>query len=760
MIRDIAGTGLGTLTCLRAGQEGVRWTLFARPRAKVAHVARADGDPAHLAGRRDLVLRTEDPGACARVGMVAHVRRLAAHVVASVVLVGQAVGLEAAAIFRLVAQALVRAADDGGSLIDVLGARRVLTIARLGEVADIDGGPARLPLRPEPAPGGAAGGRQAVLGTLVADLAYDNDAVPASVKGRRAQRTGGADPRHHRDCQDPCKRTNGPHKDPPLLSALSLILRSGGPAKRLFLRTWSADPPGFSGLSRVSSGLTPPHPWDTIPRPHGQERSSPSNVRVRFAPSPTGYLHVGGARTALFNWLFARKHGGTFILRIEDTDLERSSTEVIEAIIDGLTLAGLDWDEGPYLQSNDVESHKKAAPAPSGVRPRVPVLLHPGRPQAAPRGGRAARPGSGATTGAASIFPRRSGASTSTSGTPHVLRFRVPDGETTFNDFVHGPTVFRNEEIEDFVLLRSDGTPTYHLSVVTDDIAMEITHIIRGDDHFRTHPSRSSSTARSGWSRRPSPTFPSSSAMTRSGSSKRHGAVSVLEYREMGIVPDAMFNFLALLGWSPGGDMEVLSRDDLVRLFSFEGIGKAGAVFDIQKLTWLSGQYVARASAAELAPRLRIFFEKAGLWDPSFEGERRAWFVALVELFRPRCRTYVEFVDAMRPFLSEDFDYEEEAARKHFKDPEVLPRLRSMREALASLSDWGDGAIEASTRALAESLGLSAGKLIHPTRVALTGRGVSPGLFEVMVALGRDRTLARLDRAITHVGQTGQTAVH
>jgi len=481
-----------------------------------------------------------------------------------------------------------------------------------------------------------------------------------------------------------------------------------------------------------------------------------SHVRVRFAPSPTGYLHVGGARTALFNWLFARKHGGTFILRIEDTDLERSSKEVIEAIIEGLTWLGLDWDEGPYLQSNDVESHKKAAlrllesghAYPCFCTQEVLKL----RRDAAAQLDRQWR-----YDRTCLDMPEAERRKYLETGTPYVLRFRVPDGETTFNDFVHGPTVFRNEEIEDFVLLRSDGTPTYHLSVVTDDIAMEITHIIRGDDHLSNTPKQILLHRALGME---PPTFahlPLILGNDKKRLSKRHGAVSVLEYREMGIVPDAMFNFLALLGWSPGGDLEVLSREELVRLFSFEGIGKAGAVFDLQKLTWLSGQYILRASAEDLLPRLRPFFESAELWDPAFEGSRKAWFASLVELFRPRCRTYVEFVDAMRPFLSDDFSYEEDAARKHFKDPDVLARLRSLRAVLAGTPEWADQAIEASTRRLAESLGLSAGKLIHPTRVALTGRGVSPGLFEVMIALGRDRTLARLDRAIAYVGQT---AVH
>ncbi len=264
-------------------------------------------------------------------------------------------------------------------------------------------------------------------------------------------------------------------------------------------------------------------------------------------------------------------------------------------------------------------------------------------------------------------------------GAPSALRFRVPEGETTFNDFVHGPTVFRNEEIEDFVLLRSDGTPTYHLSVVSDDIEMEITHIVRGDDHISNTPKQILLYRALGYD---PPTFahlPLILGTDKKRLSKRHGAVSVLEYREMGILPQAMFNFLALLGWSPGEDKELLPADELVRLFSFEGINKAGAVFDMQKLGWLNGQYIMLSSAEELGQLIRPFLEKADLFDSSLLEARKPWYLALIELFKPRCRTLLDFVEGMRPFLTDEFDYEDEAVRKHLKDPETGARLRSLR---------------------------------------------------------------------------------
>lgn len=484
------------------------------------------------------------------------------------------------------------------------------------------------------------------------------------------------------------------------------------------------------------------------------QRSGPrsSHVRVRFAPSPTGFLHVGGARTALFNWLFARKHGGTFILRIEDTDLERSSKEVLEAIIEGLAWLGLDWDEGPYLQSNNVASHKAAAMKLQASGHTYPCFCTPDALKV--RRDAAASLGKSWKYDRACLeLPETERRRFLDSGAPYALRFRVPDGETTFNDYVHGVTTFKNEEIEDFVLLRSDGTPTYHLSVVTDDVAMEITHIVRGDDHLSNTPKQILLYRALGAE---PPTFahlPMILGSDKKRLSKRHGAVSVLEYRSMGILPEAMFNFLVLIGWSPGNDSELLSREDLVRLFSFEGIGKAGAIFDMQKMTWLNGQYILRSSAEDLARHVRPFLECAGLYTPELDGSRRGWFLSTLELFKPRCRTLLEFVEAMRPFLTDDYAYEDEAIRKHLSDPEVPMRLRALREGLGALTDWSEAALEDATRRLADSMGLVVGKLIHPARVALTGRAVSPGLFEVMVALGRERTLARLDRAIASVVQ-------
>ena len=472
-----------------------------------------------------------------------------------------------------------------------------------------------------------------------------------------------------------------------------------------------------------------------------------SNVRVRFAPSPTGFLHVGGARTALFNWLFARKHDGVFILRIEDTDLERSSKEVIEAIIEGMTWLGLDWDEGPFLQSTNVAAHKATAL-------RLEETGHAYRCFCTQEALRVRRGAAAELRGAWKYdrscldMPEAERRAFLDSGAPYVLRFRVPDGETSFDDYVHGITSFRNEEIEDFVLLRSDGSPTYHLSVVSDDVAMGITHIVRGDDHISNTPKqillyRALAVEPPTFAHLPLILGPDKKRL-----SKRHGAVSVLEYRTMGILPEAMFNFLALLGWAPGDDREMIAKETLIPLFSFEGIGKAGAVFDMQKLMWLNGQYTAQRTAASLAAALAPFLVKDGLHSPELDGARRDWYYGLLDMLKTRARTLVELLDRARPFLTDNFEYEEDAVKKHLGDPGVRERLIRLRAGLDGVTDWAQGPLDEATRRLGEEMGVSAGKLIHPARVALTGKTVSPGIFEVMEMVGRDRTLARLDRLI------------
>ncbi len=478
-----------------------------------------------------------------------------------------------------------------------------------------------------------------------------------------------------------------------------------------------------------------------------------STPRVRFAPSPTGYLHVGGARTALFNWLFARRMGGVFVLRIEDTDVERSSTDMVTGILDGLSWLGLDWDEGPgvggphapYFQSERVARYREAA--------RELVA-----------GGHAYYDFGGPT--------RRGDASAEDDGTyerrydrerclavppdevtrrlaageAHAIRFLVPAGDTVFADLVHGEVRFDNAHIEDFVVLRSDGYPTYHLSVVVDDIDMAITHVVRGDDHISNTPKQ---VLLYGAFAKTAPHFahvPLIMGADKKRLSKRHGATSVMEYERQGYVPEAMVNFLALLGWSPGNDDELMRLDDLVQRFSIEGISTGNAVFNTDKLDWFNHQYLMQRSDDDLIALLTPWLQRADLWQDDLAGERRAWFVQVLALLRPRAKRLGDYVEGARPFLAAPGAYDPEGAAKHLSAPDLPAHLTALRDVYAGLEPFTEAALEAALRAVAQERGIKAGALIHATRLAMTGRTVSPGLFEMLTLLGRQSVVTRLEQ--------------
>jgi glutamyl-tRNA synthetase len=474
-----------------------------------------------------------------------------------------------------------------------------------------------------------------------------------------------------------------------------------------------------------------------------------NRIRVRFAPSPTGYLHVGGARTALFNWLFARRHGGVFVLRIEDTDRERSSEAMTRAILEGMEWLGLDWDEGPFHQADGVERHRRDALRllESGHAYRcfcTPEELEARRARAAgaPEAFRYDR------TCLLTVSPeeaeRRAAA-----GQPYAVRFRVPDGTTAWDDAVHGRVEFDNDAIEDFIILRSDGTPVYNMAVVSDDIEMRITHVIRGDDHVSNTPKQILLYRALG---QDPPVFahvPMILGPDGKRLSKRHGATAVGEYRNQGILPGAMVNFLALLGWSPGDDQEVFDVDELIRRFSLEGINRKSAVFDPQKLEWMNGQHLSRMPAADLEPEITERIVRAGLARAEDLAARRDWYHRLIDLLKVRARSLDDIVEQARSYLLDRVEYEEEAVRKHWKDSaEVRARLAALRQRLAAAPAWDEATLEAELRALADELGVGAGKLIHPLRVSLTGTAVSPGIFEVLVVMGPELALRRLDAAI------------
>ena len=472
-------------------------------------------------------------------------------------------------------------------------------------------------------------------------------------------------------------------------------------------------------------------------------------IRVRFPPSPTGYLHVGGARTALFNWLFARQHGGTFVLRIEDTDRDSSKPEHTEAILHALRWLGLDWDEGPYYQSEGVERHRQDAlrllEAGKAYRDfTTPEELAHEREAA--KGGASDRR---VPRRRAESLPPGEAEALATAGALHAVRFRVPDGQTVWTDMVHGEMSFDNDDIDDLVILRSDGSPTYNLAVASDDAEQRITHVIRGDDHLSNTPKQILIYQAMG---RPVPVFGHVPMILGSDGkrlSKRHGATAVGEYEQEGLLAKTMVNFLALLGWSPGDDQELMTVEELVERFSMDRVLKKSSVFDPKKLDWLSGQHFNASTAVELEPYLTEGLEAEGLATREELEGRRDWYLGLIDLLKTRARRIPDLVDLARPFLSEELDFDPEAVQRHWLDsPEEALQCLTVLRARLGAADWDIEAMENVVRGYAEETSVGAGKVIHPLRVAVTGRQASPGIFEVLDFLGRERVLARLDRAI------------
>ena len=475
-------------------------------------------------------------------------------------------------------------------------------------------------------------------------------------------------------------------------------------------------------------------------------------IRVRFAPSPTGFLHVGGARTALFNWLFARHHGGVFVLRIEDTDRDRSKPEHTEAILGALRWLGLDWDEGPTFQSDGVDRHRADARRllKAGLAYRdftTTEELAKARESAKEEGADHRLP-----RRRAEALPAGEAEERAESGERHAVRFLVPEGETVWEDMVHEEMRFQNSDIDDLVILRSDGRPTYNLAVASDDAEHRITHVIRGDDHLSNTPKQVLLYEALG---HPVPTFGHVPMILGSDGkrlSKRHGATAVGEYESQGLLPEAMVNFLALLGWSPGDDQEVMSVEELVQRFSMERVLKKSSIFDLKKLDWLSGQHFNASTAEALEPALTEGIEAAGLATRRELEERREWYLSLIDLLKTRARRIPDLVNLARPFLVEDLEFDTEAVAKHWlKAPaEVLEQLMALRTTLEAAT-WEPESLEEVIRGYAEEISVGAGKVIHPLRVAVTGRDASPGIFEVLAFLGRVTVLARLDDAIVRL---------
>ena len=464
-----------------------------------------------------------------------------------------------------------------------------------------------------------------------------------------------------------------------------------------------------------------------------------TQVRVRFAPSPTGFLHIGGVRTALFNWLFARQQKGVFILRIEDTDQSRSTDESIQAIIEGMKWVGLDWDEGPYRQTERMDLYLSHAMQ----------LLEKGHAywcvcKAEELG---ARRKEAEAKGRSQKYDGRCRDRGLTNPTGDAaLRFKAPqEGETVVADLIKGKIVFDNAVQDDLIILRSNGYPTYNFSVVVDDALMNITHVVRGDDHLTNTPRQVPIFHALGF---PVPQFghlPMILGSDKARLSKRHGATSIMAYKEMGYLPDAMVNYLVRLGWSHG-DQELFSRQELIEKFSWKNVQTSAAVFNSEKLLWVNAEYIKISPPAQVAQALVPFLEAAGFKD-EVQTVSDGWLAQLVVLVKERAKTFVEMVEWVRPYFGQAVAFDEEAAKK-FLTPGIVPILEKLVTRFEAFHAFSRQTWEEAFKQLVEEEGMKMGQLAQPVRVALTGRTASPGLFDVMEVLGRDRTLFRLRQGI------------
>ncbi len=472
---------------------------------------------------------------------------------------------------------------------------------------------------------------------------------------------------------------------------------------------------------------------------------SPMLPRVRFAPSPTGFLHVGGARTALFNWLFTQKTGGTFILRIEDTDQQRSTDEHTKVILDGLNWLGLTWDEGPLFQGETVERHRSDALRilADGKAYRCFCTKEELEAQrkAAPKGAEAFK-----YDRRCDRLPREEVSRRVERGDAFAIRFRMPAEDIAWDDAVHGPIAFHGRDLDDLIILRSDLTPIYNLAVVSDDIAMRITHVIRGDDHISNTPKQIALYRALGASPPVFAHVPMILGMDGKKLSKRHGATAVGDYENLGILPTAMRNFLALLGWAPGGDREILTEAELVELFSLEGIQKKPAVFDLAKLEWMNGQYLSHVPVADLIEPVQEQLRRLEVTPPA-----DARLVPCIESARARSRTLIDLGRQVAVRLDPGRAELDDKGRNLIAKmgEEFGKSLRLARQTLEAIPgpEWHRDRILTALKGRVESDGLKLGDLLQPIRVALTGSTVSEPVNELLEVVGRDAAIARLDQA-------------
>lgn len=468
-------------------------------------------------------------------------------------------------------------------------------------------------------------------------------------------------------------------------------------------------------------------------------------VKVRFAPSPTGFLHIGGARTALFNWLYARHNNGIFILRIEDTDRTRSTEEYIEAIIEGMKWLGLDWDEGPFRQTERFDIYRDYGNklindgkayycycSPQELESRRKDAMSQGRP--------------------VKYDGRCRDLDKPVPGVKAVVRFRMPrEGQTVVDDLIKGKVIFENSQLDDLIIFRSDGTPTYNLTVVVDDIDMSINCVIRGDDHLNNTPKQIQIYSAFGYSVPKFAHLPMILGSDKARLSKRHGATSVMAYHETGYMPDALINYLVRLGWSHG-DQEIFSREELIEKFSLENVGGSSAVFNPEKLLWLNSQYIINTDPGRLSDFVIPFLVKKGIVKEDKLPDK-GWLSKAIITLQERSKTLLELADSLSYYINEEVDYNEKAKAK-FLNEKNRDLLIEIKDSLASTSDFSASEIEKVFRLITEKNNIKLGKLAQPVRVAVTGKTESPGIFEVLGIVGKEKTLRRLDKAIETIKES------
>ncbi len=464
-------------------------------------------------------------------------------------------------------------------------------------------------------------------------------------------------------------------------------------------------------------------------------------VRVRIAPSPTGAIHVGLVRSALYNWLFARHHKGKFILRIEDTDVTRSTQESVQAIIEGFQWVGIDWDEGPYFQSQRFHIYRAYAEKLLKENKAYYCYCNPDDLEAERQAAWQKK--------VAWKYDRRclalskeTIAQYEAEKRPKAIRFLIPDQTVIFEDLIHGQIIKEPQDIEDFIIMRADGTPTYNFSVVIDDAEMKMTHIIRAVEHLANTPKQILLYQALDF---PIPKFahlPLILGTDKKKLSKRHGALSLMEYKKAGYLADAIINFLALLGWSPGGDLEIMDRSKLIELFSLERVNKANAIFDIKKLEWMNSIYIKNMENEKLSQELKPFLEEINV-NPPLDAR----FMKILDLTKVRVRTLIELRDMVASFYVEKLTYDQDALNKYINS-QTIEYLKLFAERLEKITDFSASNLESELRQLAESLNLKAAVLVHPTRVALTGKSVGPPLFDTIELLGKKTVLDRLHSII------------